>query len=152
MLIGPPIIKLITNHTAALEGDKVSLMCSAVNDVDAIHPVKINWYKGNTLVTPKEKHIILYNKTDSVSRHYISTLLFDPVEDTDDGMYTCRAFNDKDSFSELKTKLIVECMYKIASYELPVISLLYLYRSSSCVHSKRITLHNYRWKFSNTVL
>ena len=127
-------------------------MCSAVNDVDAIHPVKINWYKGNKLVTPKENHIILYNKTDSVSRHYISTLLFNPVEDTDDGMYTCRAFNDKDSFSELKTKLIVECTYKIASYELPVISLLYLYRSSSCFHSKRITLYNYRWKFSNTVL
>ena len=102
-------MKFITNHTAALEGDKVSLMCSAVNDVDAIHPVQVSWYKGNTLVTPKEKHIILYNKTDSFSGHHISTMLFDPVKHTDDGVYTCRAFNDKDSFFELKTKLIVQC-------------------------------------------
>ena len=90
-------------------------MCSALNDADAILPVQINWYKGNILLTPNEKHIILHNKTDRISRHHVSTLLLDPVKHTDDGVYTCQAFNDKDSFSELKTKLIIQCMYKIAS-------------------------------------
>ena len=65
---GPPIIKFITNHTVSPEGDKVSLICSTVNDVDSIHPLQIYWYKENKLVTPNGKHIILYNETDNVSR------------------------------------------------------------------------------------
>ena len=92
------------------EGDKVSLICSAVNDVDSIHPLQINWYKGNKLVTQNGKHIILYNETDNDFRQLNSTLLLDPVNRTDDRVYTCRAFNRNDSFSESKTTLTVQCM------------------------------------------
>ena len=108
--IGPPIIEFISNETMSPEGDKVSLICSTVNDVDAIHPLQINWYKGNKLVTPNGRDIILYNETDNATRQLKSTLLLDPVNRTDDGMYTCRAFNRNDSFSELKTTLTVQCM------------------------------------------
>ena len=111
--VGPPIIKFITNHTVSTEEDKVNLICSAVNDVDAIHPLLINWYKGNKLVTPNGKDIILHNETDNASRQLNSTLLLDPVNRTDDGMYTCRAFNRNDSFSESKTTLTVQCMVVI---------------------------------------
>ena len=92
------------------EGNKVSLVCVAINDVDAIHPLQISWYKGNKSVISNGKHILLYNKADNVSRQLSSTLLFDPVSRTDDGEYTCQTFNHNDSFSEAKTNLSVQCM------------------------------------------
>ena len=95
------------------EGDKINLICSAVNDVDAIHPLQIYWYKENKLVTPNERHIILYNETDNATRQLNSTLLLDPVNCTDDGVYTCRAFNRNDSFAESNTTLTVQCMLVI---------------------------------------
>ena len=80
---------------------KVNLICSAVNDVDAIHPLQIYWYKGNKLVTPNGRDIILYTEIDNATRQLNSTLLLDPVNRTnDDGVYTCRAFNHNDSFSD----------------------------------------------------
>ena len=105
---GPPIIKFISNHTTSIEGKKVNLICSAVNDVDAIHPLQIYWYKGN--VTPNGSHIIIYNEIDNTTKQLNSTLLLDPVNRTDDGVYTCRAFNRNDSFSESNTTLTVQCM------------------------------------------
>ena len=92
------------------EGNKINLICSAINDVDAIHPLQIYWYKGNKVVTPNGKYIILYNETDNASRLVNSTLLLDPVNHTDDGVYTCRAFNRNDSSSESNTTLTVQCM------------------------------------------
>ena len=92
------------------EGNKVNMICSAINDVDAIHPLQIYWYKGDKLITPNGKNIILYNETDNASRLVNSTLLLDPVNRNDDGVYTCRAFNRNDSFSESNTTLTVQCM------------------------------------------
>ena len=109
----PPIIKFISNHTTSPEGDKANLICSAVNDVDAIHPLQIYWYKENKPVTPNGRHIILYSETDNATRQLNSTLLLDPVNRTDDGVYTCRAFNHNDSFSESNTTLTVQCMLVI---------------------------------------
>ena len=91
----------------SLEGYKVSLICHAVNDSDAIHPLQINWYRGNKLVTKGNSHIIFHTES---GKYQNSTLLFDPVNRIDDGVYTCRAFNRNDSFSESKAKLIVQCM------------------------------------------
>ena len=101
--IGPPIIKFITNHAVSLEGG---------NDVDAVHPLQINWYRGKNLVTQNEKQIMLYNET-KVSRQLTVKMFIDPVNRSDDGVYTCQAFNQNDSFSELKTKLTVQCMVVI---------------------------------------
>ena len=64
-------------------------------------------------MTPNGRHIILYNETDKATRQLNSTLLLDPVNRTDDGVYTCRAFNRNDSFSESKTSLSVQCMLVI---------------------------------------
>jgi len=90
----------------SLEGYKVSLICHAVNDVDAKHPLQINWYRDNKLVTKGNNHILFH----TVSGKYLnSTLLFDPVNRTDDGAYTCRAFNRNDSFAKSTAKLIVQC-------------------------------------------
>ena len=94
----------------SLEGNKVSLVCIAINDINAIQSLQISWYKGNEHIISNGKGILLYNKADYVSRQLSSTLLFDPVSRTDDGEYTCQAFNHNNSFSEVKTNLSVQCM------------------------------------------
>ena len=86
-------------------GNKVSLVCTAVNDVDAIHSLQISWYKGNYLIEQNGIHIIHQNNT-----LVQGVLFFDSVNRTDDGIYTCQASNRNDSFSEAKTKLTVQCM------------------------------------------
>ena len=93
-----------------LEGDEVTLTCTAISDVDAIHSLQINWYKGSKLLAPNEKDIKLINKADNASRQLNSILQFDSVNHADDGVYTCRAFNHIESFSELKANLTVQCM------------------------------------------
>jgi len=105
--IGPPtstVIKPITTF----EGEKVNLMCNATNDIDAPHPVKVNWYKGNQLLRPNGGRVLVYSKLNA-SNEIVSVLLFDPVNHTDDGKYTCRSFNHPLSFSEVTTTLTVEC-------------------------------------------
>ena len=48
-------------------------------------------------------------KTVEDSRQLKSILTLDPVNSTDDGVYTCRAFNHPDLHSESKASLIIEC-------------------------------------------
>ena len=109
--IGPPVIIFISNSTVSLEGDKVNLLCTAINDIHANHPLQINWYKGNDheLIKPNSKRILLYNETVKDSRQLKSILTLDPVNPTDDGVYMCRAFNHPDLYFESKTNLSIEC-------------------------------------------
>lgn len=109
MFVGPPIITFISNHTVSLEGDKVKLLCIAVNDVHANYSIQINWYKGNDLIVPNAKRVLLYNETTEDSKQLKSTLLLDVVNSTDDGVYTCQAVNHPDLYSESQTNLTVEC-------------------------------------------
>ena len=113
-ILGPPTITFISSYTVSLEGDNFNLSCTAINDVHANYSLQINWYKANKLITPNRKHVLLHNETTKDSRQVKSTLLLDPVEPTDDGVYTCQAFNHPDLFSESKINLTVEC--EIISY------------------------------------
>ena len=112
---GPPVIIFISNSTVSMEGDKVNLLCTAINDVHTNHSLQINWYKGNDLIIPDSKHISLYNETVKNSRQLKSILTLDPVNPTDDGVYTCRAFNHPDLYSESKTNLSIECELTITA-------------------------------------
>ena len=109
MFVGPPTITFISNHTVSLEGDKVKLLCIAINDAHANYSIQINWYKGNTLIVPNGKRILLYNETSEDSRQLKSTLILDPINPSDDGVYTCQAVNHPDLHSESQTNLTVEC-------------------------------------------
>ena len=86
-------------------------MCNATNDEDAVNPVTIVWYnsKGEKLES-KDGHILIYNTTDPVTGQVQSVLLFDPVNHTDSGEYTCHAFNDVDCYTDKKINLTVKCM------------------------------------------
>ena len=108
--VGPPTAFCINNKTVSVEGDKVSLLCTAINDINANHSLQINWYKGNQIVIPNGRRIIVHNKTDKTSMQLNSTLLFDPVNRNDHGIYNCRALNyPPDCYSECITNLIVQC-------------------------------------------
>ena len=108
--IGPPAIIHITDDTVVFEGNKTTLMCNATNDEDAVNVVAIVWYnsKGERLDSTN-KHILVYNTTDPVTGQVQSVLLFDPVNHTDSGEYTCHAFNDVDCYTEDKVDLTVKC-------------------------------------------
>jgi len=107
---GPPTIQHISNNTVTVEGNKTTLMCSATNDKDAVILLTIVWYnsKGEQLKSNDDR-LLIYNTNDPFSGQVQSVLLFDPVNHTDSGEYTCHAFNDDDCYTELSTNLIVEC-------------------------------------------
>ena len=109
-IIGPPVINFITSKSVAFEGNKATLICNATNDVDATTSVSIDWYNSEgAKVESESKHRLVYNVTNPVSGQVQSVLLFDPVNHTDSGEYTCHAFNDNDCYTEDKTNLTVEC-------------------------------------------
>ena len=86
------------------------MICNATNDVDAINPLSIDWYNSDGVkLVADERHVLVYSTTDPVTGQVQSVLLFDPVNHTDSGEYTCHAFNDNDCYTEDKTNLIVEC-------------------------------------------
>ena len=114
--VGPPTVYCIKNHTVSIEGDKISLNCNAINDIDADHSLQVNWYKGNQLVIPNENSVTIHNKTDEVTRQLNSTLLLDPVNLTDHGIYTCTALNHPESYSECRIDLMVQCMVDSYTY------------------------------------
>ena len=80
------------------------------NEADVTTPLKIDWYNSEGVrVESDDKHILVYNTTDWVTGQEQSVLLFDPVNHTDSGEYTCHAFNDVGCHTENKTNLTVEC-------------------------------------------
>jgi len=108
--IGPPVINFISNGTITFEGRKVNLICKATNDVDAINSLSIDWYSSEGIKFKSNgSHLIVHTTTDPVTGQVQSVLLFDPVNHTDSGEYTCHAFNDVDCYTEDKTNLTVEC-------------------------------------------
>ena len=114
--VGPPTAYCISNKTVSLEGDKVRLICTSINDIDAIHSLQVNWYKGNQLMIPNGNHVFVHNMTDKTSRQLNSTLLLDPVNPTDHEIYTCRALNHPESYSECSIDLTVQCTLDLYTY------------------------------------
>ena len=86
-------------------------MCDATNDGDAIVPVQISWYNGTKLLKSDGNYITIYNKHDTATDQIQSLLILDSVNNTDDGEYICRAFNDPLCYTEIKINLTVECEF-----------------------------------------
>jgi len=101
------------------------LICNATNDVDAINPLSIDWYNFKRIkLEADDRHVLVYNTTDTVTGQVQSMLLFDPVNHTDSGEYTCRALNDDDCYTEDKTNLTVECECSVNHNKTAVIILI----------------------------
>ncbi|XP_065888297.1 roundabout homolog 2-like isoform X2 [Dysidea avara] len=105
---GPPTITFITTNTTVFEGDKVQLVCGAVNDEDALYALQIIWYKRSAGITiPLSEMPRCYNDTCN-NGTLTKQLLLDPVSHYDAGEYICRAFNHHQSYTESTTFLTVE--------------------------------------------
>ena len=115
----PPLITYISGKTVSFEGRKVKLTCNATNDVDADYPVQIIWYNFiGKQVQIVNKHVLIYSNTNSITGEIQSVLLFDPVNHTDTGMYTCRAYNHPQCYNEDKVNLTVECECYLCMHQL----------------------------------
>ena len=94
----------------SLEGKEIYLLCNATNDPDAAHPLQVYWYNSDGIQVESDgKHIMAYNITDKVADKAQSVLKFSAIRRSDDGTYTCRAYNDPESYSEGKAVLNIEC-------------------------------------------
>jgi len=114
---GSPNITYYSSGIVTFEGKKVNLICNATNDEDAIDPVQISWYyNGTKLYNSDGKDLIIYNKYDNVTDQIYSELLLDSVNNTDDGEYICRAFNNPLCYIERKINLTVECEFILYTY------------------------------------
>ena len=110
---GPPTITFITTNTTVFEGDKVQLVCGAVNDEDALYALQIIWYKRSAGITiPLSEMPRCYNDTCN-NGTLTKQLLLDPVSHYDAGEYICRAFNHHQSYTESTTFLTVECKFTL---------------------------------------
>ena len=85
------------------------MLCNASNDADADEPLLITWYNSEGAVIKSGGRHLVYTTTDTVTGQVQSVLLFDPVNYTDHGEYTCKASNHNESYSTSRTNLTVEC-------------------------------------------
>jgi len=91
------------------EGDKAIFTCNATNDIDSDHPLGFYWYSPTGALLKTQRHIFIYNTTNLISKQIQSVLLIDQINDTDAGVYTCRAFNHPKLYTESMIDLSVEC-------------------------------------------
>ena len=111
MCTGPPKISYINPSKILLEGTKSIIKCVAINDQDSDQPLKIQWYDSSGMQVSDESRIVINNTSNSVTDEVRSELSFDPVNRTDSGVYTCKAFNDPKCYTNKTTTLIVQCKF-----------------------------------------
>ena len=105
----PPIINYYSPAIVTFEGNDVELVCSATNDADAINLVQVSWYYRSMLIKPDGENVVINNTRDNATDEIRSVLSFNSINSTDDGVYTCRAYNNPQSFTENQIKVTVEC-------------------------------------------
>ena len=114
-IVAAPSITYYSPAIVAFEGNEVDLICNATNDVDAINPMQVSWYYRAMLIKPDGKYVVINNIRNNATGQIHSVLSFNPVNYTNDGVYTCQAFNQPLSFTENNIKLTVECELAIWS-------------------------------------
>ena len=108
--IGPPIISFISSHTVVFKGKPAKLSCIASNDDDAKDPLYFQWLNSDGVkIVSNTTHLSVHYINHTVSDQLESVLSFHSVNRSDDGEYTCQAFNDVKCHTEMKTNLTVEC-------------------------------------------
>ena len=108
--IGPPIIRFISSHTVVSEGKEVKLSCIAANDDDAKDPLYIVWLNPDGMkIDSNTTRLSIHYINHTVSGQLQSILSFHSVNRSDDGEYTCQAFNHIYTHTEVKINLTVQC-------------------------------------------
>lgn len=136
MYVGPPNITFINDSVTVLEGVKVNLSCIVNTGTGCKHPLDIQWYKSGSILRANQR-VDIYNITHEVTGYVQSVLSFDPVNHTDNGVYTCRALSKPESYTEANVSLTVECelhIYSIHNMYVTVYSIMVLWTYVHNVH------------------
>ena len=112
-ILAAPVINYYSPAIVTFEGNRVELVCSATNDVDAIIPVQISWYYRSMVIKSDGESVLINNTRNNATGEINSVLSFDHINFTNDGVYTCRAFNNPLSFTENQIELTVECEFLV---------------------------------------
>ena len=110
MYLGSPEIIFISSNMTYIENSKAMLICNTTNDADAVKQITFAWFYKNTTslfqIMSDNSRLVIYNKENSsVSQ---SQLLFDPINQKDEGVYICKASNHLLSYTESSTKVIIQ--------------------------------------------
>ena len=112
MYLGPPTIVSLSNSTTVVEGDSVSFVCNATNDLDATINVTIIWFddRDHSQNLLNSDNVTITNTIETrPSRTVMSTLTIDPVIHQDAGQYRCQASNHPVLRVSKTTQLTVQC-------------------------------------------
>ena len=109
------MIVFLSNDTTVVEGESVSFVCEANNDLNATINITIRWFddNGHGLINNNSITISTTMETGP-SRTVMSTLTIDPVIHQDDGRYKCEALNHHELTVSRTTELTVECKLTIS--------------------------------------
>ena len=100
----------MSNSTTVVEGENVSFVCAANNNLNAIIDVTIRWFDVNHSKVMNNDRVTISNTMESgPSRTVMSTLIIDPVIHQDAGQYRCQAINHPVLTVSDTTQLTVQC-------------------------------------------
>ena len=110
------MIVSLSNNDPVVEGESVSFVCEANNDLNATINVTIRWFGNNNhRVRNSDDRVTISNTMETgPNRTVMSTLTIDPVIHQDAGQYRCEALNYHDLTDISVTRLIVECKLTIS--------------------------------------
>ena len=100
----------MSDSVTVVEGESVSFVCEASNDLDATIDVTIRWFDNNGSRLMNNDRIIIINTNENgPNRTVMSTLTIDQVIHQDAGQYRCVAVNHDLLTVSDTTQLTVQC-------------------------------------------
>ena len=105
------MIVSLSYDATVVEGENVSFVCEANNDLNATINVTIRWFGNNGQRLSHGDDRITINDTMETgpSRTVKNTLIIDPVIHQDAGQYRCEALNHRVLTVTRTIELTVEC-------------------------------------------
>ena len=74
----------------------------------------VKWYSSSgTQILPDNSRISVYDMRLMETGQVKSVIQFEPVNHTDSGVYTCKAFNHLESYTKANAMLTVKCELRI---------------------------------------
>ena len=98
----------MSDSVTVVEGENITFVCEATNDLNATIDVIIRWFNQSRLMNNDRVTIINTNETGP-SRTVMSTLTINPVIHQDAGQYRCVAANHDFLTVSDTTQLTVQC-------------------------------------------
>ena len=98
------------DSVTVVEGENITFVCEANNDLDATIDVTIRWfYVNQSRLMNNDRVKIINTNENGTNRTVMSTLTIDPVIHQDAGQYRCVAVNHDLLTASDTTQLTVEC-------------------------------------------